>query len=412
MKKLHDAFIKREFQLSEYLNEGFFDPFSLTIYLSNFERKDLSNSELDSLRLKITMVHELTHLKDFCSTSWGSEYLFELYRGIIAVLHNNPENFHIIYNAYRHIFDATLSSYYTLKNNFNVENEKLSITSGKKFTNNGELGTEPILFGVYQKGNDVCRMPFTPLALLEVRAIEKEWEFLNTILEEKASDELIVEAHIRRSKIKANIYDAALLEYHLCILLILDYYPSIDFSKALRIAGVVSKYCLDIYPFNKIDSIKIPTSISSERDNSFYIENNNIGWLYVVIITNAYENGVDLNETKDFDDLLRYSNLPTRTVVNQHLKDNLKMIQENSSVVEYANKLAINPFNLGLVLNSLGDQIILDYVNDEKTIPGIKRFDEVILFGDDDETTSFQAQIYYDCMDIEVRIKDFIKICL
>jgi hypothetical protein len=145
-------------------------------------------------RLLRLAVHEYTHWTDHVASTWGRQLLAGYARAVRARNQDDPAHFHHIVAAHRAVSRASLQPYYFMLGPASsvMPPWRWTLSVGQRFDSSGRLNrSDPILFIRFlhpDTGELVARVPFSPGALAEARAMFAEFSWVQREHEVRAGE--------------------------------------------------------------------------------------------------------------------------------------------------------------------------------------------------------------------------------
>lgn len=216
------------------------------------------------------VVHEYTHWMDHVGSLWGRRLLTTYFQAKVAREKNDPNNFTWMVEAKKAILRCTSKRYYFTLGPANIIGPPWawSLSLGCRFDRAGRLDpSDPIPFIVFGIGdtegeNRMVRMPISPAALCEVRAMAAECAW---VTEEEATlgPENTPASKLRWLEEYANtIYAPNMLIYSTALHLLANHCNCDDFSVVLPSASALAWIALN-FPPSLVNDLRIPPQWTS-----------------------------------------------------------------------------------------------------------------------------------------------------
>ena len=257
--------------------EPFFNTTTLAAY--HFELQLVTLDSIDSPIIKAyenkvpaarnkvfpLLAHEYTHFIDNIGSLWGRRLLYSYYRGLVAREENKMRDFYWMIEARKGIHRCTSNKYYFTSGPMSGSPPPWvwTLSVGCRFDRSGRIDeSDPIPFILFGKDgikseNLIARMPISPCALSEIRAMAAEYFWI------KDEENRLGQEHTPASSIDwitkflEYIYDDDMLIYTSALHLLANSCKTSDLQNLLGEASALAWVALN-FPHSLTVYLRIP----------------------------------------------------------------------------------------------------------------------------------------------------------
>lgn len=328
--------------------DGAYDYFSQSINLMAVDAATVKSALQDNhypamLSVVPLLAHELQHFADHTSSVWGREMLVEMFGVFQARISGDTGKYVCVPPFMRGIKTVHFDDYYTYEwpaalDPWDKKPWRPTISIGSQLGPDGvEKEDKPILFTQFARHADrenLCRVPFSIAALLEVRATAAEIDASLLIM---GNDDADVEKKIDRDawskRVLERLYDPFLATYSVAVHEFANVYGITNaveaYHKAARVAWLALNLPRALFPAVKSpDHLivgKSEEAVRAARRFRSLIDICDRGFLYVCLVENARGTSTaDMNAW--MDEALKRSGLPP-------LQDTLRAIEDERASI-------------------------------------------------------------------------------
>lgn len=290
-----------------------------TIMLTKIDKPTFLRQSADPmLRVEIArlLAHELMHYRDHLGTVWGQELLTYQFEAVEVFMQGNEANFYQALGLARFLDRQLIPRYFTLQSDNWEESEpglrwKAKTSAGLRFTGDGHLNEEdPIFMVTFEsvESGATCRIPITPLTLLEVRA-----EYSEILAGIGYSKRVPADVNPLANKemvdsINSRLYDPLSVEYLCCLHYTANQFSIKDPMVAYKLASSISGLALNLLPTH-FDMIQLPQAFRAFGGREGAAKNRrDRGFAFMVLMENMVAQKLTADAT--LTEILNASGLP------------------------------------------------------------------------------------------------------
>jgi hypothetical protein len=264
--------------------------------IAQFEYFKTNKTDIESGRKFSVLIHELRHSLDHIATLWGQRNIIKLFNAVNARLSNDEKEFYKILPFKIEERQFHYLEYYTQISSFAPwrgfdDNWIWRLTSGIKFDLTGKPDENlpiPFIRFYKQSGEPIVRVPISIASLLETNAVNDEYNFFYSFLNNLDEDTATVERTItNKSLFKDILYNQKNAVYNCAVHLVANVLNISEVTIALEISSALSTLTLNI-PFEYWKNIPIPQIAKDtwQHRTLNMIANYEYGFLFYCILNN------------------------------------------------------------------------------------------------------------------------------
>jgi hypothetical protein len=269
-----------------------------TIELSNIDsalyKEALQGNLLAARKVTTLLAHEVRHWIDHVASVWGQTLLCKGYNALHARIENNPFELWRVMSFQQALRDTRFKSYYTTieatEPRSGALRWKFEMTAGSRFDHRGRLSEhQPIVFTkfAWHDGTPACRVPISPVSLLESSATHFEYEVEHGFISVLPSAQRGPAEEALQRRFLDLAYDPQWAEYSVAAHAIANFVRANNVPEAYELASILASISLNLAP-QHFATLKVPDSFRPWGGrNDAFIKNLDRGFAFLVLAKHA-----------------------------------------------------------------------------------------------------------------------------